>query len=280
MMYSCIFMRFRNEVLLIPDRIAFDLIPTRAIRIMKKRRTLATLDKNRYILRMIHPNPMISAFIGIPEWAWKNHLRRWLAFSSWVPDAIQDYSPLKGYEMYRQLQPGDVVVDAGAFPGDYTLFAARQVGEEGQVYAFEPDGKNRAVLERNIRKSGFTNIQVIPMGLWNRETTLSLDSQGVASQVQQEGSCSIQVTRLDRFMEKQNVPRIDVIKMDIEGAELEALEGARQTLSQCQYTCIATYHLVGGQPTSKRVEARLEAAGLDTQTAYPKHTTTYGWRVP
>lgn len=228
---------------------------------------------------MIHPNPFISAFIGIPEWAWKNHLRRWLAFSPLIPDAIQDFSPIKGYEMYRQLQPGDVVVDAGAFPGDYALFAARQVGEDGFVYAFEPEEKNRRILERNIRKSGFRNIEVIPKGLWNEQTTLCLNAQGVASTVKAEGAETIEVINLDQFVRERGLQKLDVLKMDIEGAELEALEGAAFSLSILTYACIASYHVVGGQTTSARVEAFLESAGLDTQTAYPKHTTTYGWRV-
>ncbi len=228
---------------------------------------------------MIHPNPMISAFIGIPEWAWKNHLRRWLAFSSLVPDAIQDYSPLKGYEMYRQLQPGDVVVDAGAFPGDYALFAARQVGPEGFVWAFEPDENNRRVLERNLQKSGIQNVEIVPQGLWKEETTLSLDAQGLASRIERQGSKRIEVTTLDQFLQERGLEKIDVLKMDIEGAELEALEGAKHALTRITYACIASYHLVEGTPTSARVEQLLKAAGLDSHTAYPKHMTTYGWRV-
>lgn len=229
---------------------------------------------------MIHPNPFISAFIGVPEWSWKNHLRKWLAFSSWVPDLIQDYSPLKGYEMYRQLQPGDTVVDAGAFPGDYTLFAAGRVGPEGKVIALEPDEKNRKRFQKNIEKSGYSNIEVVPKGLWNEETTLSVTAQGVASTIHEEGSLQIEVCPLDRILHDLDVKQIDVLKMDIEGAELEALQGASQTLTTCEYSCIASYHLVGGETTSSRVESFLAAAGMETHTSYPKHTTTYGWRVP
>ncbi len=226
---------------------------------------------------MIHPNPWISAFIGVPEFAWKNRLRRWLAFSPLVPARIQDYSPLKGYELLRKLQPGDHVIDAGAFPGDYALFAARRVGPGGHVYAFEPSAANRRVLERNIRLAKVTNISVIPKGLWNETATLRLTPNGLASSVQQNGGERIDVARLDDEVQRLGIPRVDVLKMDIEGAELQALAGAAETLRRHQpHTCVATYHIVDGESTAARVETLLRAAGLEATTRYPKHVTTYG----
>jgi FkbM family methyltransferase len=228
---------------------------------------------------MIHPNPFISAFIGIPEWSWKNHLREWLAFSPWVPDGIQDFSPLKGYEFYRQLQPGDVVVDAGAYPGDYALFAAKKVGPDGRVLAFEPGAKNRAVLERNILKAGLSNVTVVPKGLWNCEKTLFLNENGLATAVQSDSGLEIEVVTLDAALQELGISKIQVLKMDIEGAEIEALEGAKQTLISCEYACIASYHIVDGTTTSARVEAFLRSANMESKTDYPKHATTYGWRT-
>ncbi|WFB34610.1 FkbM family methyltransferase [Kiritimatiellota bacterium B12222] len=231
------------------------------------------------ILLMIHQNPFISAFIGVPEWAWKNNLRHWLATSPLVPHFIQDFSPIKGYELFRQLQPGDVVVDAGAFPGDYALFAAKRVGPQGHVYCLEPEAHNREILERNIQKSGYNNLSVIPKGLWDKTTTLQMDAHGLASQIQEEhpGDQSIEVMPLDQLVTDYNIPHIDVLKMDIEGAELEALAGAQHTLSTYKpYTCVASYHWVGDDNTSARVESLLKQAGLEVHTDYPKHLTTYG----
>jgi FkbM family methyltransferase len=226
---------------------------------------------------MIHKNPFISAFIGIPEWPIKNKLRHWLAESPLVPEFIQDFSPIKGYEKFRKLQSGDRVVDAGAFPGDYTLFAAKKVGPEGHVYALEPDDKNREILERNLRKARIENVTVIPYGLWNCEDTLYLNQQGLASQIQEGADLSIKVQTLDQLVCDYKIEKMDVLKMDIEGAELQALEGAASTLSRFRpYTCVASYHIVDGSPTSKRVETLLQQAGLFTHSDYPKHRTSYG----
>jgi FkbM family methyltransferase len=228
---------------------------------------------------MLHPNPFISAFLRVPEWYWKNDLRRWLAFSRFVPDFIQNYSPLKGYERVEKIRKGDIVVDAGAFPGDYTLFAARQTGPQGWVLALEPDPENRALLERHVARSGFTNIVILPLGLWNASTTLSLTSSGVASALSTEkGQMSIPVQPLDNILAEQGLEHVDVVKMDIEGAEIQALEGANKTLMDCRMVCVASYHVVDGEPTLARVEELLRKAGLEVDTGYPKHLTTTGIR--
>lgn len=228
---------------------------------------------------MIHKNPFISAFIGIPEWSSKNWLRHWLAKSPLVPSFIQDYSPIKGYEKFRKLGVGDIVIDVGAFPGDYALFAAKKVGQTGHVYALEPDPENRRILERNIRKSKLSNLTVIPKGLWKEQTALYMNSEGLASHIQDGGYQAIEVISLDELTEELSLDKLDVLKMDIEGAELQALAGARKTLTRFSpYTCIASYHIVDGKTTADRVETVLKEAGLHTCTAYPKHLTTFGSR--
>jgi len=230
------------------------------------------------LLHMRHPNPFITAFLNVPEWPWKNELRRWLGFSRCVPNFIQDFSPLKGYERVDQLRPGDIVVDAGAYPGDYTLFAAKQVGSLGKVIALEPDPENRKVLQRNVDHSGFQNVTILPFGLWDTETSLSLDSDGVASSLS-HGSAEIStipVKPLDAIVQDAGLEKIDVLKMDIEGAELHALKGAEKTLRSCRYVCVASYHIVDGETTATRVEKILKASGFDVKTGYPKHLTTTG----
>ncbi len=227
---------------------------------------------------MIHENPFISAFIGIPEFSWKNNLRHWLAVSPWVPGFIQDFSPIKGYEKFRNLKQGDVVIDAGAYPGDYTLFAAKKVGPEGRVIALEPGKKNRNILKRNLHLAGVSNVQVVPKGLWNESATLHMNQQGLASQITaSEPDCTIEAVTLDHLVAELQLEKVDVLKMDIEGAELEALQGAQQTLRTFKpYTCVASYHIVDGSRTADRVEILLQQAGLQTHTDYPKHLTTYG----
>ena len=217
---------------------------------------------------MIHDNPFISAFIGIPEWRWKNNLRYFLAFSPLIPNFISDWSPIKGYERWYPLQEGDVVVDAGAYPGDYTIWAARRVGPTGKVICFEPGERNRAVLEKNLKAEGLDHVVVIPKGLWDCDTELSFDQNGLASTVHgPDGGDRIAVTRMDDALAEIGVDRIDVLKMDIEGAEIEAIDGCVKTLAASDVVAnIASYHIIDGQTTSHVMEDKFRAMGFETRS--------------
>lgn len=216
-------------------------------------------------------------FEKIPEWRIKNDLRYFLAFSPLVPNFVSDLSPVKGYELYYHLKPGDVVVDAGAYPGDYAVFAARKVGKTGKVICFEPDPKNRKILRKNLEAEGLNNFIIVPKGLWNRETVLKLkESDGLHSALSSEGLVEIPVTALDRELKKLGIGKVDVIKMDIEGAEIEAIEGCTQTLKKNDvYVAIASYHIVNGQTTSHFLEDFLSKLGYKAKSDFPKHLTTY-----
>lgn len=69
------------------------------------------------------------------------------------------------FESDALLQPGDVVIDVGSCTGEYTLYAAREVGPTGRVHAFEPDPQYRACLERNLEWHGAGNVQVHPVAV-------------------------------------------------------------------------------------------------------------------
>jgi len=227
-----------------------------------------------------HPNRWISFFITLPEWPVKNRLRRFLAFHPLVPGLVSDWSPLKGYEKLRPLRVGDIVVDAGAYPGDYTLFASRRVGPTGRVIAFEPDARNRAILERNVRLDGRSNVTIIPKGLWDRDDVLHLDQDGLASTVVSHAADStIEVTTLDAVVAALGLPRVDVLKMDIEGAEVRAVRGCVDTLRRfAVHACIASYHVVEGETTSRFLEQFFQEQGYTSLSDYPRHLTTYAWK--
>jgi hypothetical protein len=124
---------------------------------------------------------LTKAFEKFPECPIKNNIRYFLAFNPMVPKSIQDLSPIKGYELYRKLKEGDIVVDAGAFTGDYTIYAAKKVGPKGLVIAFEPDENNRKILEKNIKSSKLDNIIIVPKGLSNKIGSAYLKSDGLHS---------------------------------------------------------------------------------------------------
>ena len=224
---------------------------------------------------------LAKLFEKFPEWAIKNDIRYFLAFNRFIPSFISNLSPVKGYELYYQLKEGDIVVDAGAYPGDYAVFASRKVGKAGKVICFEPDSKNREILRKNLAYEKLNNVIIIPKGLWNKNTTLRFKgTDGLhSSLLSNEGEGEIEVVRLDDELKKLGVKKIDVLKMDIEGAEIQAIEGCKETLMKNNVNvAIASYHIVDGKRTSYFLEDFLSKLNYNVKSDFSKHLTTYAWK--
>jgi len=148
----------------------------------------------------------------------------------------------------RLLEPTMVFADVGANQGEFTLFAAKRLAR-GRVLAFEPMTEMRERLERNLEANAFGNVLVSGLGLWSepgrrrlfRRAALFEDGsvhEGLGTlfptaERSQEVE-EIELTSLDAFREEHGIDRIDVLKVDVEGAELAVLTGAEQTLERCR----------------------------------------------
>jgi len=138
------------------------------------------------------------------------------------------------------LRPGMRFVDVGANIGYYTVIGARLVGPTGQVHCFEPHTAIRAKLQENIERNDFSNVIVHAEAM--AETTGSVDffastwdqNQGISSIIpgvgRQESAATVPSINLDDFVAGLTPARVDLIKMDIEGAELQVISGGRRTL--------------------------------------------------
>ena len=147
--------------------------------------------------------------------------------------AMDRYEPGTTRLFKETVNPGMVVVDIGAHVGYYTLLAAKQVGPKGKVYSFEPEQDNHALLLKNIAMNGYDNVVVTQMAVSDRmgSSTLylaDLDS-GRHSMYQhglpERGSTPVNTTTLDSFLASEEWPHIDLVKIDVEGAEVSVLDG-------------------------------------------------------
>ncbi len=131
----------------------------------------------------------------------------------------------------------DVVVDGGAFIGD-TIEEIEGITADAKIYAFEPDPDNYRIMKE--RYGDNERIKMFQAGLWSSTKRLSFSgNSGLASSICEDGNTSINVVSLDDTISS----RVDLIKMDIEGAELEALKGAQKIITK--YTpklAICIYH--------------------------------------
>ena len=134
-----------------------------------------------------------------------------------------------------RLKPGDIVVDCGAHVGAFSDRAFREGASK--VIAFEPDPIQIQCLRRNfapeIEAGKFV---LIEKAVWSDIGTttfrIGAGNSGAGSVVEQPADSTVEVetTTIDRVVRELRLPRVDLVKMDIEGAEREALKGARATL--------------------------------------------------
>ncbi|WP_051586360.1 FkbM family methyltransferase [Selenomonas sp. AE3005] len=132
---------------------------------------------------------------------------------------------------------GDIVIDGGAFDGktakDFAAMGAR-------VYAFEMNAVNFAACQKNNTDN---NCVFENMGLWSCKRQLNYNVQGAGSHISNVGGECAGVIDIDTYVRENNIPRIDYIKLDVEGAELEVLKGAFLTISQFKpKLAISAYH--------------------------------------
>lgn len=131
--------------------------------------------------------------------------------------------------MVAHLRPGDVYVDVGTHAGFLALLGSRLVGGGGQVHCFEPVSGNVRMLERNVALNAATNIRVHRLALGDRDAMARMDVSSYITASLAAGSRGeeVRVARLDSL---SGLPTIRLMKIDVEGAESEVLDGARRTL--------------------------------------------------
>jgi FkbM family methyltransferase len=148
-----------------------------------------------------------------------------------------NYEPELDY-LASVLSPGKVFVDAGANFGIYSLLASHIVGQSGRVISFEPSIRAFPVLQQNIALNGFKNVLAFPIALTQEsgrqllyhDLAIGCDTLGryPPSQVSSE---EVATESLDDVLRRAAIDRVDVIKMDVQGAEELVLRGASNTLS-------------------------------------------------
>jgi FkbM family methyltransferase len=158
------------------------------------------------------------------------------------------------YEMgYCSLDEGYTVIDAGANIGIFTLFASRVIGGKGKIYAFEPVEKIRAVLEANIKNNNIRNCEAVgyALGDENKNTRIFINENNltVASLTKKKSTRkeeNVFQIKLDDFIKKMGVDKVDFIKSDIEGSEKDMLEGGKEAIKKFKpKIAICTYHMEG-----------------------------------
>jgi FkbM family methyltransferase len=164
-----------------------------------------------------------------------DYIQRYIYFFGYYETAVTSY-------VKASLHNGMVFADIGANVGQYTLLAAQAVGPKGFVFAVEPEARNFARLQRNVELNGFHNVDArrlavsescgkaeLYVAVVGRDRTNSGEHSLRPRPVWSRSDVTaVDTVTLDRIFE--GASRLDMIKIDVEGAELMVLRGACETL--------------------------------------------------
>ena len=151
------------------------------------------------------------------------------------------YEPIEARLFTMLAQPGMVVVDAGSNVGQYSLLASTLVDPTGEVHSFEPSPRNFGCLREHIVMNRLTNVRANQRALWHQRETLTFGiPEGYANNSgsfrSQVGGIEVQALPLDEYA--RDFKRLDLIKIDVEGAEPLVLKGAMDTLRKFRPTLL------------------------------------------
>ena len=143
------------------------------------------------------------------------------------------------YERFFSPGRGETVVDVGAHIGSFTLIAASEVGPDGSVLSLEPSTRNFKMLARNIASNHLNNVRALNVAAGSAEgqAELALYSRAGGNsfyprKLNRLGSEAVKVKTLDSVVSEFGLSRVDFVKIDVEGHELEVLRGASETLGR------------------------------------------------
>lgn len=160
------------------------------------------------------------------------------------------FEPNEFFFLRESLSKGNVFIDVGANEGFYTVYAARCVGPNGKVVAIEPSPREYTRLQRNVAINGLSNVILVKSALGARQGSAVLhvadsehNGQNTLGDFGHAGITAVEhleveITTLDSLLENLALARVDVIKMDVEGSELEVLKGAVVTLQRHRPTLL------------------------------------------
>mgnify|MGYP001569730896 CR=1 FL=1 len=182
------------------------------------------------------------------------------------------------YDCYKQLTTGMNVIDLGAHVGAFTVKAA-SLG--ANVMAFEPNSEILPFLRENTKN--LFNVQIVEKAVSNYDGIAYIQyvpNNSAGTYITEEGDIPTSVTRMDTVLSQQHFTPIDLVKIDVEGQELEALQGFGDYLGFVDFFSIASYHYFG---ESQKIRDFLEQNGFSVFTrrffGIGLNNYLYAWRL-
>lgn len=158
------------------------------------------------------------------------------------------HEPLETRLLMRTLKPGMNVVDIGGNIGYYALLEARMVGAAGKVIAIEPMPRNFEQLCKNVELNGYGQIATHNFAIGDQDGAASMYLAGKSNHHSLQpnpaprGVIQVSVRTLDSVLETYDLPRVDLVRMDLEGYEIVVINGMRQTIEKYSPRLLVELH--------------------------------------
>ncbi|MCK5561540.1 MAG: FkbM family methyltransferase [Thermoplasmata archaeon] len=170
------------------------------------------------------------------------------------------------------IKKGDIIVEVGACTGEYTIEAAKRVGERGRVYSFEADPLGCECVKKNAKLNNLNNIEVInkPVSdIIGRKVSFKMNKNLSGGYIEKDNKGSILTTTLDEYL---NGRKVNILKMTVNGHEPEVLTGAHKLLKNIRYIIFQSIHHQKLIRTLKEYDFKVKK--LDDSTFDPKNVKT------
>lgn len=197
-------------------------------------------------------------------------------------------NPLKlahKYDYFYRIQPDDIILHVGAAIGSDVWYFSQRVGLSGRIIAIEAFPDNCTILKKNVILNGWDQVDVVESGVWEEPGTKKMfryhrfteHSMHCFSDRGETSIVEVNVDTLDRIIRPKNIARIDLLHMNIEGAEVEALKGAGDVLTITK-RCIISTHTTDKGSTMPDVRALLEENNFKVRESTHVKTHLLGWK--
>jgi len=190
------------------------------------------------------PLRLIAANSAMPVLQGRLRGKKWIAGSHNHGCWLGSYEHEKRRIFEKAVTAGSIVFDIGAHVGFYTLLASVLVGPRGKVFAFEPSPSNLFYLKEHLRLNTLTNVTVIEAGV-SDHSGIACFTEGPSrsmGHISSKGKLRIKTVSLDELISKREIPVPNCIKIDVEGAEMLVLTGARSVLRTAHPTLFLATH--------------------------------------
>ena len=175
-----------------------------------------------------------------------------------------------GQGKFYGFKAGNIVVEVGAYIGYFTMRASELVGRSGRVVAIEAINDNFELLKKNVEANSLENVSIIPKGAWSSTCTLRFyrhnrqEASAIPTVVTSQNEISVPCDTVDNILKSLDINKLDFVRIQVNGAEKEVLNGMTEILKHFPKLLIAANYKINRQKSWMEIERFLKCKGYST----------------